>query len=367
MVDKNKADKPTPSVVNVDYQKNTVPEWVRQVIEAHLAIEAEDAKSAGALGYMARALVIATMPYKDPKMDAFTRKNGDFTLRILAGYEGGIPYGIYPRLMTSWITTEAVRTQSPVLELGDSLRQFLREVIEARSDGGGSRGTGKLVTEQMKRLFGSLITANYNKADGKTRGFSLRNVMIAEAMDLAPGFDLGVDVPTVHDAGASGGSGVPGDALWLPQQKADAGAWQSQVQLTEAFFRECIENPVPIDLRAYKSLRGSPLAMDIYTWLTYRMSYTQKQTRPIPWESLMMQFGSQFNIADLGQAKRDFKKAFLYALKAVSTVYPTARLKYDETGLILLPSPTHIPRVVVNDGGIRPASKPEPPRQPGLF
>jgi hypothetical protein len=61
---------------------------------------------------------------------------------------------------------------------------------------------------------------------------------------------------------------------------------------------------VPIDLRAYKALRGSPLAMDIYTWLTYRMSYTTRRTRPIRWEALMGQFGSRFT----GEgAVRDFK------------------------------------------------------------
>ena len=60
---------------------------------------------------MARALVIATMPYKDPKTDAFVRTNGDFKLRIVAGYGGGIPYAIYPRLLMSWVTTEAVQTR----------------------------------------------------------------------------------------------------------------------------------------------------------------------------------------------------------------------------------------------------------------
>lgn len=36
------------------------------------------------------------MPCKDPKTDAFVRSNGDFRLRIVAGYEGGMPYGVCP-------------------------------------------------------------------------------------------------------------------------------------------------------------------------------------------------------------------------------------------------------------------------------
>ena len=132
---------------------------------------------------MARALVIATMPYKDPKADAFVRKNGDFRLRIVAGYEGGIPYGIYPRLLMSWVATEAVRNQSPVIELGDSLRLFMREVLELRSTGGGARGSGTRVTEQMKRLFGSLVTAQYSGTH-EQRGFILKNVLIADELEL---------------------------------------------------------------------------------------------------------------------------------------------------------------------------------------
>lgn len=319
-----------------------VPSWIKEVIETHLAIEAEDAKKAGALGFMARALVIATMPYKDQKnpdgtpKESFTRQNGDFKLRIVAGYDGGIPFGIYPRLLMSWVTTEAVRKQSPVIELGDSLRTFLRDVLDLRVSGG-KRGTATRVSEQMKRLFGSLITAQYGGNQEK-KGFVLKNVLIADELE-------------VNDEEQG--------ALWTPQRGHEAGTWQSKVKLTNNFFQECITNPVPIDLRAYKVLRGSPLAMDIYTWLTYRMSYIQGATRPITWEALMLQFGSGYGSGvtseqGIKQAVLDFKRNFLKALKLVHTVYPEARLSYNESGLILMPSPTHIPSLPGE-------------RQPGLF
>lgn len=326
-----------PSNLTIDYRSSAaVPEWVREVIDTAMAIEAEDAKSAGSLGFMARALVIATMPYKDPKVDAFTRTNGDFRLRIVAGYEGGVPYGIYPRLLMSWVTTEAVIKGSPVIELGDSLRMFLREVLELRSSGGGARGSATRVSEQMKRLFGSLVTAQYTGGLDK-RGFTLRNVLIADDLDL--------DEQEMLDLDSEAAGGIKtGDEnqLWTPQGEHEAGQWRSQVRLSKRFFEECVTNPVPIDLRAYKSLRGSPLAMDVYTWLTYRMSYTQRRSRPIRWESLMMQFGSNYSTNDLGQAVRDFKKAFLSALKVVREVYPQAELEVHENGLVLLPSRPHV-------------------------
>jgi hypothetical protein len=319
---------------NIDYRgTKPLPKWVSEVINAHLAIEQEDARSAGALGFMARALVIATMPYKDPKADSFVRSNGDFRLRIVAGYEGGIPYGIYPRLLMSWVTTEACRNNSPIIELGDSLSMFLRDVLELRSSGGGARGSGTRVAEQMKRLFGSLITAQYTGGLDK-RGFVLRNILIADEMELsAEGLAKLEELDQPDDDGT----------LWTPQESHEAGKWRSHVRLSDRFYEECKSNPVPIDLRAYKSLRGNPLAMDVYTWLTYRMSYTRHRSKPIRWEALMMQFGSGFNTADLGQAVRDFRKAFLRAYKLVQVVYPRVKIEIHENGLVLLPSPTHIP------------------------
>lgn len=309
-----------PNQLTLDYRSgDAVPTWVREVIDTHFAIEAEDARHAGSLGFMARALVIATMPYKDPRTDVFKRQNGDFRLRIVAGYEGGIPYGIYPRLLMSWVSTEAVRRQSPEIQLGDTLRAFLRDVMDLRSSGGGARGSGSRVAEQIKRLFGSLITAHYTGGQ-QQRGFVLRNVLIAENLQL-------------NDAELIG--------LWTPQHAHEAGRWQSQVRLSNGFFRECIDNPVPIDLRAYKALRGSPLAMDVYTWLTYRMSYTQRRSRPIRWEPLMMQFGCDYG-SETNQAVRDFKKAFLKALKLVLAVYPQARVEVGDAGVVLLPSRPHI-------------------------
>jgi hypothetical protein len=60
-------------------------------------------------------------------------------------------------------------------------------------------------------------------------------------------------------------------------------------------------------------------------------------------EALMMQFGSGFNTADLGQATRDFRKAFLRALKLVKLVYPNVKVSMDNpTGPVLLPSRSHV-------------------------
>ncbi|MEP6606515.1 MAG: replication protein RepA, partial [Nitrosospira sp.] len=188
---------------------------------------------------------------------------------------------------------------------------------------------------QMKRLFGSLITAQYT-GGMRDRGFILRSVMIAESMVFHEE-DLKLELPANNDTPAA----TETHTLWTPQTNDVAGTWRSKVKLSDSFFKECIAKPVPIDLRAYKALRGSPLAMDVYTWLTYRMSYTDRRTRPIPWEALMGQFGSNY---DTQRAVLDFKRAFIKALKAVQIVYPRANVQLADNGIILIPSPPHVPR-----------------------
>ena len=105
----------------------TTPAVERLITEA-LAIEAESAQEAGALGFMARAMVQATLPHKKVEGNEFERKNGAFTLSLMSPARIGLPYGVMPRLLLAWLTTEAVKTQSRELELGDSLSGFMREL-----------------------------------------------------------------------------------------------------------------------------------------------------------------------------------------------------------------------------------------------
>ncbi len=72
--------------------------------------------------------------------------------------------------------------------------------------------------------------------------------------------------------------------------------------LSERFYEEVRTSPVPIDMRAMKALKKSPLALDIYFWLSYRLS-DLRQARVIPWPALQMQFGASLSRGNqLGRA-----------------------------------------------------------------
>jgi hypothetical protein len=101
-----------------------------------------------------------------------------------------------------------------------------------------------------------------------------------------------------------------------------------------------VTRPVPVDVKALRALRGSPLRLDLYCFLTYRASYLRRRTE-IPWESLRAQFGS--NNANTPQGRAQFRKDLERNLREVLLVYREMRCEITKVGLLLLPSPTSVP------------------------
>jgi len=257
---------------------------------------------------MGRALVQATMPHKNVKGNEFVRKNGVFTLTMLAPSNVGLPYGSIPRLLMAWITTEAVRTKNQELTLGSSLSEFMRQLDLVPT--GGRWGSITRLREQMKRLFTASISCSY---EDESRAAGI-NMQVAEEYSL----------------------------WWEPKQPEQATLWESTITLNKRFFDEITNAPIPIDIDALKALKRSPMALDIYCWLTYRLSYLGKATE-IPWQALQAQFGS--NYAKGSQGTRNFKRHFLQELNKVICIYSDAKVEDGEIGLILKPSKPHIPTI----------------------
>ena len=86
-------------------KKTIITPSVEQIINDALAIKAESAQDAGSLGFMARAMVQATLPHKKVAGNEFERRNGNYTLTLLAPSKIGLPYGTVPRLLLAWLTT----------------------------------------------------------------------------------------------------------------------------------------------------------------------------------------------------------------------------------------------------------------------
>ena len=283
---------------------------IDNLITETIAIETEDAKRAGTVGYMARALVQATLPHKATTDKIFTRRNGALEMTIMSPH--GLPYGSVPRLLLSWLTTEAVRTRSPVLVLGSSLSAFMAELDLGRH--GGRNGDITRFKTQTMRLFSSAISCSY--AD--------------ETMAKGGGFNIAKEY----------------HLWWNPKEPNQLPLWKSSVVLGTDFFNEIIEKPVPVDMDALLKLKRSPMALDIYFWLTYRLSYLHKDLL-LPWPLLQMQFGADY--AQDTEGQYNFKRKFLTRLKDVLAIYDKARVFDADKGLLLKPSPPHVAKRGIPD------------------
>jgi Plasmid encoded RepA protein len=276
---------------------------VAEITAEVLGQEFEEAKSAGELGYYARILTQATLPHSRPSDPIVTRQNGALTLRM-AALGPGLPYGGIPRVLLAWVTTEAVRSRQRELVLGDHLASFMRQLDLVPT--GGRWGSIPRLHTQMVRLFSTAIGVTFDSPNE-----------------------------------SSGAGWVVADQYrfwWDPKSPDQADLWQSTVTLGERFYEMVVDRPVPVDMRALRALRRSPLALDLYTWLTYRYSYLKKPTT-IPWPALQAQFGADY------ARQRAFRSKVIAALTKVVAVYGDARLEAELHGLTLRPSPPHVARL----------------------
>ena len=286
------------------------PKKINDFITEALSLEYQEAKEAGAIGFMSRALVNCTMPHSKVVSPYYTRKNGVFTLTMKGDEEIGVPYGALPRLIMAFITTEAVRTKDPQIVLGDSLSGFMNQLGIVKS--GGRWGSVTRLRSQMERLFACAISCRY--ADDLNRGG--KNLLIADEYNL----------------------------WWEPKQPDQVQLFASTVTLSQKFFEEITNSPVVFRMDALKVLKQSAMAIDLYTWVTYRNSYAKKNTY-IPWESLQMQFGSGY--PNTAQGKADFKRKFKEALTKVSIAYPeAAKLRPEDDHLLFVPGRPHVAKKI---------------------
>ena len=270
-------------------------------------IEASEAEPD--IGFMARLLALCSLPRTNPgDRLQFKRVNGPYTLGMIAGLGNKLPYGTLPRLLLAWVCTEAVRTQSRELVLGDSLSEFMRR-LGIYSTSGGTTGGRTRLRNQMRRLFGCTVSLIYEDA----RGEATLNAPIARRTEF-----------------------------WWSESQPDAcSLWDSKIELGEDFYNEIISNPVPLDMNTLKSLSRSPLGLDLYLWLTYR-TFNLKSPIRLTWRQLYRQFGADPAKAGDKFTIRNFRSDCLRELQKIQRAWPDLHYSTAKGALILSPSPPRI-------------------------
>ena len=241
------------------------------------------------LGFMARTMALCSLPRSNPGNQLqYKRTNGPFTLGMIAGLGNKLPYGNLPRLLLAWVSTEAVRTQSRELVLGRSLSEFMR-TLGIYHNSGGRGGVQTRLRNQMKRLFNAHIQLLYEDQHGE----ATVNAVIAD-----------------HTV------------FWWNERKPDQPSlWDSKIELSEKFFNDIINHPVPIDMNTLTALKRSPLGLDLYLWLVYR-TFALRAPLRLSWPTLYRQFGVDPSRANDNRTVQDFRKDCLRELKKVKIAWP---------------------------------------------
>ena len=244
-----------------------------------------------AVAFLPTRLVATTLPHRQVKGGEFTRVNGRLRMSLVAP-SGRLPYGVYPRLALMHLTTQALLQRTRRFTVGMSANDFLATM--GVRNGGGRHGASTRAREQIRRLCHT--TFHWEGLPPGPRNW--RGVLVG--------------------------------ASW--EKRATAGL---QVTLSESFFALAKASSVPLDAGIAQKLRRSPLALDTYAWLTWRVATLTRETR-IPWRSLEQQFGCQL------RSLRHFRWKFRRSLKRVTGVWEGVQAEPGEHGLIIRPSPPSV-------------------------
>ncbi len=277
----------------------------RTAIEAAAAIMAEEESR---LGITHAGFAMTSLPHKKLDGAVWRRQGGATTLLVESGRDVqsnliGVPYGSMARLILLYLQTEAVRTNSPEVDLGRSMRDWLGRM--AVTPGG---KTYQLVREQARRIAACRLTFLTVAAGAEQR---MNGAFVRGAISMV---------------------GVTGE----DRQPA---LWEERVRLDEGFWASLRDHPVPVREEAIRAIgTRSSVAMDIYIWLAYRLHALVKST-PITWAAIQGQFGAGYRTG------RNMRPVFLDALQLALAVYPEAKVDLDEgKGIILHPSAPAVPK-----------------------
>ncbi|WP_149541484.1 replication protein RepA [Siccirubricoccus phaeus] len=278
------------------------------------------AEAEGDIAYQHSILCQTALPYRDPgpAIRDWERRQGSAALKINAGeamdpetgewVKLGLPWGPKARLILMHLNSEAIRTKSPVVDVGDSLTDFVNR-IGLTTDG----RTIRTIKDQVGALSAALIRMAFVGPKG------------AYQIDakVVSGFDL-----------------------WFPKDGRQRVLWPSTVQLSADYFASLQAHAVPLNEQAIAALSHSAMALDVYAWLAQRLHRIPAPGRQlVPWPVAKEQFGPDY------KSLRKFRQVFMTALKQACIVYPAAKIDVTGAGLFLYASAPPVPKTRISLGG----------------
>ncbi len=293
----------------IDMQKHDTPakHLIIRDEEIELAIQMSD-KQERDIWYSYSTFCTHFLPPSPTNKKEITTKYPHNTMTISSIGETMLPYGSIPRILICFLSTEAKVTGERTVAIGKTIHDFVKKIGYTPSYI--NNGTNQQVMEQLERLYKTEFSHDYSESryleDGTKETFRYQRSFKI--------FDEKLTFETVNNK--------------LVQQQV------TSVTLSEAFFNEIKNHSVPLKLEILKSLKRSPLALDLYVFINYRSNTGRV---------IGIKLNDLFNQFPIDYEKWRFKQRLITALKLVRANWPECNAIIKENTLIIhntLPSVT---------------------------
>jgi hypothetical protein len=256
-----------------------------------------------ALCFSSRPFVLCGLPVRrlPPNQLLYERRNGRFVLQLTGHPEFGVPFG-QDRIVPIFLATLAVQQKSQVIRFRSA-----SEMLEAFGMHKGGKEYRRLIGA-FERIFGATMFFGTDKLKpGAKVVHRSRFNFLREAM------------------------------IWYNRdenQPALSEAFENVIVLSDEFYQEVVEHPIPTDMDAVRVLSSAPATLDLFMWLSYRC-FAAKGEESVPI------FGPRGLAAQLGNVEyarpRRFREKLEEWLRAIHGMWPEcpARISADGSALIV--------------------------------
>jgi Plasmid encoded RepA protein len=240
------------------------------------------------IGFASRPFVLCGLPVKRPAKGALLheRRNGNFLLQVTGHPQYGVPWG-QDRLVPIFLATLAVRQQSQRITFRSAA-----EMLDLFGMQQGGSQYRRLISA-FQRVFGATIFFGTDTQRDKARVTQhgrfnfMREARIWYSREL--------------------------------EQEVLPGGFENEVTLSDEFYRESMDHPIPTDLEAAKALSCSPAALDLFMWLSYRCFTATGRERV----SIFGEFGLASQLGSVEYARpRKFRERLDCWLDLVRALWP---------------------------------------------
>jgi Plasmid encoded RepA protein len=212
-----------------------------------------------------------------------------------------VPAGPKARLILAYINDYAYRNRTPLVPMGDSLRQAMQKMDVAVSG-----QNAKELQREVENLAASDMVLGVWTADGNAHQ---RKTSLAEEL-----------------------------SFWIDKDPNQRTLWQPEMTLSRSYY-ESLQGAhmAPLHWPAYIALQTKPRAMDIFAFLQYRLRKPLKTPVVLSAAILHAMFGQDI------KARKAFWQRFKQSLADALKWYPTARVEILNDAIKLYNSPALIP------------------------